>query len=233
MSLLSRLCNYGLDALLPRTCHGCGEILIEQEQSLCINCISHLPRSFFWHSPSDNPMVTRFAGQFRFLYAISFLIYSHDSTIASLIHDFKYRSFPQLARRLGQVMGDELSRSGFLSEIDYIVPVAQHWSRRMSRGYNQSEMIANGITDTSGIPTLNALHAVRRHRTQTRLSLQQRLANPRGAYCVPDPDQIADRHILLVDDVCTTGATIRAAALTINRDAPKTRLSILTLTATT
>lgn len=205
-----------LDVLFPPVCCGCGELLVEGEEHLCLDCVAHLPRSFYHLQPNDNQMIQRFAGLFPFVRATSWLLYSHGNIVSRLIHNFKYFNRPQLAARVGQLMADELIVSGFFNDIDAIVPMAQHWTRRMKRGYNQAEYLAEGIAQVTGLEVLDNLRAAKRHRTQTLVSLAERRTNPRGSFRVVHPEELTDRHILLIDDVCTTGATLTEAALTLH-----------------
>lgn len=208
-----------LDVLFPPVCSGCGDLLVEGEEYLCLDCLAHLPRSFYHLQPDDNPMIQRFAGLFPFVRATSWLLYSHGNIVSRLIHEFKYFNRPQVAARVGQLMAEELAINGFFNDIDAIIPMAQHWTRRMKRGYNQAEYLADGISQVTGLEVTDNLRAAKRHRTQTRVSLDERRTNPRGSFRAIRPEELAGRHILLIDDVCTTGATLTEAALTLHRAA--------------
>jgi len=137
--------------------------------------------------------------------------------LAQLIHDFKYRHFPGLAERLGEIMGTELLRSGFLYDIDAIVPIPMHRIKKARRGYNQTERLATGITRATDIPVCTLLKAARPHTTQTSKTLAQRRENVSNVFRLDHPGELVGKHILLIDDVCTTGATLTAAAETILR----------------
>lgn len=247
-----RLSNL-LDFIYPPSCHACGCALGPGERYICRSCLAALPRTMYHLSP-DNLMAARFAGVFPYVRASSHFFYSRDSVLASLIHDFKYRHFPGIAVRLGEIMGGELAVAGFLSDIDAIAPVPMHVVKRARRGYNQTEQIARGLSEVSGIPVISSLRASRPHKTQTSKSLAQRRDNVSGVFSVKNPLSLAGRHILLLDDVCTTGATLTAAAETLLRAVeevsgvggqsaatlvrgydpadPKLRISLLTLGAT-
>lgn len=221
-----------LDTLFPPRCLGCGTPLIDGEKYICLRCLSHLPRSFYHLRPDSNPMIDRFAGVIPFEKSSSLLLYSHNSLTGSIIQDFKYRGMPDLARRMGALMAEELTPSGFFSDIDRLMPMAQHWTRRLKRGYNQTEQLAIGISGVTGIPVAHNLRAYRRHKTQTRMSLTDRRANPRGSFMIRNPETLSGLHLLLLDDVCTTGATMLAAAETLLSAVPDCRISILTLAST-
>lgn len=219
------------DIVLPPECHICGEALLSGEKFICQPCFRALPRTHYHRRP-DNPVEMRFAGLFPFDRATSLFFYGADSRIASLIHDFKYRGFPSLGRHLGFLAGQELLYAGWLNDIDFVCPVPLHWWKRMIRGYNQSEEIAKGIAEACGIDLTLELAARRHHRTQTSMSEEQRRQNTRGIFRLRHPGRYAGKTILLVDDVCTTGATLTSAAEAILRAQPEARLVILTLATT-
>lgn len=177
-------------------------------------------------------MVTRFAGVVPFVHATGHFFYSHDGEMARLIHDFKYRQFKGIAIELGALMGRELITTSFLADVDAIMPVPIHIWRRTHRGYNQSEEIARGISDVTGIPVITNLSAAKPHRTQTNLNRAKRLANTSGIFQLQHPEQLAGKHIVILDDVCTTGATLLSAAEATHGAAPTARISLLSLAVT-
>lgn len=171
-------------------------------------------------------------GQFRYRAASGHFFYSKDSDIARLMHDLKYRHFKGLASYLGEIVAKELLPTGFLSDIDCIIPVPMHFLKKARRGYNQTEEIAKGISLISGIPVATNLKAVRSHRTQTALSLEKRLKNTENLFSVDYPEKLNNKNILLVDDVCTTGATLSSAARTLCDASTGVEVSLLTLGVT-
>ncbi|MDE6329932.1 MAG: ComF family protein [Muribaculaceae bacterium] len=220
-----------LDLLLPPTCHVCGHTLMPDERFLCRTCLISLPRTHY-HGRDANPVEMRLAGLLKFDCATSHFFYAPDSPLASLIHDFKYRNFPAVARRLGAVVGEELYLCGWLTGVDVICPVPLHWRKEMRRGYNQSRELALGISEASGIEVSSDLRAIRGHVTQTSLSHEERRRNTQGIFRLRHPERYAGRCILLLDDVCTTGATLFAAGEAILAAQPGARLRLLTLAAT-
>lgn len=234
MSLLSGLRSAigDIEALLfPPVCHVCGCSLLEGERFLCSGCSRRLPRTFH-HLRPMNPVEQRLAGQVDFLRAASWLFYSPDSVTARLIHDFKYRNYPGLAYRLGTLMASDLLESGFLDDAEVVIPMPLHWTKRMRRGYNQCEHIARGIASVAPLQISTLLKATRPHRTQTSLTHEQRHANTFGIFRLHHPQTIEGRGLLLIDDVCTTGATLISAATEINACLPDNPLTILTLAST-
>ena len=219
------------DFFLPRTCHLCGTVLNDTEEVFCVRCIETLPRSLYHLMPS-NPMERRFAGIVPFVRATGHFIYSRDSELAAAVHDMKYRRFPSVGRRLGEIVGEELDMTGFFSGADCIAAVPMHWWKKARRGYNQADYIAEGLGMATGLPVVKALEAVRSHKTQTSMTLEQRQANLEGSFRVSDPDALRSRGLVIVDDVCTTGSTLRALAGTVASAVPDCRLFLLSLCVT-
>ncbi|MDE7348028.1 MAG: hypothetical protein K2N48_14955 [Muribaculaceae bacterium] len=219
------------DFFMPRTCHICGCTLRESERVFCIRCIETLPRSLYHHMPL-NPMERRFAGIVPFVRATGHFIYSRNSDLAAAIHDMKYRQFPSVGRRLGEIAGEELHMAGFFSGADCVAGVPMHWWKQARRGYNQADFIAEGIALATGLPVVDVLEATRTHKTQTSMTLGQRMANLSGSFRVKDPDSLQGKGLVLVDDVCTTGSTLRVLASEVMTAVPDCRLYLLSLCVT-
>ncbi len=226
MSIVSNL----LDVLLPRRCHICESPLAPHESFACTHCLDRLPRSGYHRRPL-NPMEQRFAGIFPFDKATGFFLYSRESPLSQLVQDMKYRHFPAIGDMLGNLAASELFSTGFFSGIDMLVPVPMHFLKQARRGYNQTVRIASGVSSATGIPVAEALKACRPHTTQTSLTLEQRLANTADIFSVALPESVEGKGVLLIDDICTTGATITSAAETIWTAQPSS-LSILTIGVT-
>ena len=224
--LLTHLTNF----IFPPECHVCGAPLAPHERFACTHCLGMLPRTGY-HRRDLNPMEERFAGQFRFERATGHFFYTRDSALSKLIQDMKYRHFPAIGNMLGNLAASELYPTGFFSDTDVVVPVPMHFLKQAKRGYNQTHHIARGIGEATGLPVSTALRARRTHRTQTLLSREQRLENTSGIFKVTDTTPIEGKGVLLVDDVCTTGATLISAAEAIWKANPAT-LTIFTLGVT-
>lgn len=220
-----------IDFFFPRTCHLCGCRLRDSEDKLCVSCIESLPRSRY-HLMAHNPMERRFAGIVPFVRATGHFIYSRNSELANAIHDMKYRHFPSIGRRLGEIVGEELNMAGFFDGADYVAGVPMHWRKKAKRGYNQADYISEGVALGAGLEKIDVLKASRAHKTQTAMTLDQRQANLSGSFEVTDPDAIAGKGLVIVDDVCTTGATMRTLAAAISEAAPDCRLYLLSLCVT-
>lgn len=219
-----------LDVLFPRECHICGAPLAPHERFACSHCLSALPRTGYHRRPM-NPMEQRFAGIFPFERATGHFFYTRDSALSQLIQDMKYRRFPAIGDMLGKLAATELYPTGFLNDVDVIVPVPMHFWKQARRGYNQVERLCRGLSEGSGIPVANALKAIRGHKTQTSMTLEQRLNNTRGLFAVSLPNEIRGCHVLLVDDICTTGSTLTSAAETLWTANPSA-LSLFTIGVT-
>lgn len=212
-----------LDLIIPRVCHVCGQKLIDSEDFICHSCIQKLPVTHYenyWTNKSGpnsdlNPFEQRFAGQLPLGHGCAAFFYTRDSSLASLIHDFKYRGFSRLAVTLGRLGAATLKDSGLFAGVDILLPIPLHWRKQLKRGYNQTELIARGVSDITGIPVGKQLKAGKPHRTQTSLTSEQRIANTKGIFSLQNPGSLKGKHIMLIDDICTTGATLLSAGETV------------------
>lgn len=220
-----------LNIIYPAECHICGNALSPHERFICVPCIETLPRTGY-HRNRHNPMEERFAGQFPFVAATGHFFYSRDSSVARLIQDMKYRGFPSIGNKMGEIAGKELYISGFLNDIDIIVPLPMHFIKKARRGYNQTDMISEGIGQASGLPVVKALKMVRQRKTQTSLNQTQRLNNASNLFSPKTGVDLNNKGVLLVDDICTTGATLSSAAKTLTDSFPNIRLYLFTLGVT-
>ncbi|MCH5239136.1 MAG: ComF family protein [Muribaculaceae bacterium] len=219
------------DLLYPARCHLCGADLTPAERFVCIPCVESLPRTGY-HRSFRNPMESRFAGQFPFVTATGHFFYSRDSSLAELIQDMKYRNFPSIGNRLGEIAGEELFLTGFLSEIDCVVPLPMHYLKKAKRGYNQTDRIAEGICKASGLELIDALKMTRQRKTQTSLTATQRVNNATDLFAPRPKIDLNGRGVLLVDDICTTGATMGSAAKALTDAFPDIRLYLFALGVT-
>ena len=229
--MIRQYLNDLVNFIYPPDCHLCGNPIAPHEKFICTHCLSQLPRTGYHRQPK-NPMVDRFAGQFPFQRAAGHFFYSRDSALAQLIQDMKYRHFPGIGKVLGHLVGMELYSTGFFDGIDVITPVPMHFLKKARRGYNQTDAIAQGISEATGIPVRNLLKMKRMRKTQTALSREQRLNNALNLFTTTTSESMSGKGILLIDDVCTTGATLTGAATSITNKWPDCNLSLLTVAVT-
>ena len=223
-----KILQYVADLLFPRLCPVCGSELNAGERYVCARCMAELPRTGF-HSMEFNPMEQLFAGKVPVERATGYFFYERGSRHASILHSIKYYNQPQLGEWMGRQFAHEVAASGVFDAVDAIVPVPLHRSKLVQRGYNQSEYIARGISKVINRPVAKLLKAVKEHDTQTRKGRYERLVNMQNVFTVTDITAIAGRHLLLVDDVVTTGATLLTCAETLKQSVADVRISIATL----
>lgn len=219
---------YLTEIIFPRLCVTCGDKLIEQEQWICLHCLHHIPRTNFHFEP-ENRVAQLFYGRVKIEFATSFFYFSKGSKYQSLLHNLKYKGMKELGTEIGKQFGIDLLQSEDFSSVDVICPVPLHPQKEKKRGYNQSWWIASGIATQMQKPmSADNLKRVTATETQTRKTRFERWQNVEGIFELNDPEAFSGKHILLVDDVVTTGSTIEACAQAIlsKTDA---RVSIATL----
>jgi len=216
-----------LGLFYPRLCPACSEALYGNENILCLKCMSEFPRTNFQLDP-ENDMARLFWGRVMIRNAAAFFYYQKGSRYQNLIHEIKYFNQKQLGILLGRWFGDELTYTSFrMAEL--IHPVPLHAVKLKNRGYNQSEQIALGLSEALGIPLETTLiERVVNTDTQTRKTKYERWSNVEGIFRVTKPDRLKNKHVLLVDDVVTTGSTLEACAAPVLA-LEGTAVSILTL----
>lgn len=217
-----------LSLLFPRCCVVCGRPLAKGEECLCTMCNIELPRTDY-HLRKDNPVEKLFWGKVPLERATSFYFYRKGSDFRQILHQLKYGGQKGIGAIMGRYMAAELQQSGFFEGVDVILPVPLHKKKQQIRGYNQSEWIARGITAVTGIP-IDTEAVVRRKNTetQTRKSSLERWENVEGIFELHHAEALAGKHILIVDDVLTTGATAVECASCLT-GIEGIRISVLTL----
>ena len=199
-----------ISLLFPRLCYACGNYLLRNESLICTECYVVIPRTNY-HNEPDNPIEQLFWGRCMIEKAAAFSYYNKGSRIRNLIHNLKYKGIREIGNELGKIYGVTLKASGFMNDIDLIIPVPLHQSKKRIRGFNQSETISIGIGEAASLPVeIQSLIRVKVSATQTKKSRFERWTNVEGIFKVVNPETIAGKHILLVDDVITTGSTIEA-----------------------
>lgn len=222
-----------LDAILPDHCVVCGRELTKGEDYLCLHCHATFPRVRI-PDIHDNEIHKRLMAKGNEIdRGASLMIYRRESPYARLIHTAKYGGRQKLCRHLGKMIAQEFRDQGFFEGIDLIVPIPMHIFKKISRGYNQSEEVAAGIGAVTGIPVATDCLSARRHSTQTRKNAMQRLEAASDIFRLPHPGDWKDvGHILLVDDVITTGATMLACSRLLHDNIPGVKISVVSAALT-
>lgn len=247
------------DLILPRICISCGEKLLIDEKHMCMHCLADMPRTFFW-TARHNPMADRLnsliqseleskAGQISsewqrepYAYAVALFHYDGTSGYSSITRELKYQGNIGAGRYFSKMLGNRIRSCGWMNDIDLIVPVPLHSQRLRKRGYNQAEIIASEIATCLGVPMYgDFLVRTRKTASQATLEVEQKSANVSGAFQI-NPKAASNaaetfarsgrriRHILITDDVFTTGATAFACFQALREHLPPdVRISIATL----
>ena len=224
--------------LLPRECIVCGRQLVPREEMLCIWCAADLPLTYTWELPF-NIMANRFNEtlerarapdeQLEYAYAASLLYYHHENPYKRIPQVLKYEGNVKAGRWFAQILGTHMARAPHFANIDTVIPVPLHWARRFKRGYNQAQVIAEQLAKALGANLrTDVLRRRRRTSTQTHLDAEGRLNNIRGAFELRHA--FPCKHILIVDDTFTTGATLAECYMLLRRTlGPSVRISVATL----
>ena len=264
------------DIFLPRVCVVCGRRLSLEEKHICGDCLEDMPLTRF-HLLKHNPMADKFNSVIqkhletlwasgrsdvpyeRYAFATALFFYDTDNGYRHIPYQIKYHDNLRLGRHFGKMLGDEVSRTPWLQDVDMIIPVPLHWRRRWSRGYNQAEVIAREVALSIGAPLrTDLLKRTRYTKTQTQLSPDEKVTNVSRAFSASRPDDMLVatenmphgsgntpqkqegipvppngflcHHILLIDDVFTTGSTLCECFWALREEfPPSVRISVATL----
>ena len=212
----------------PHSCLLCKKTLIEGEQHICLNCLCDLPKTNY-HTNKGNPARALFSGYPQVNEVTAFLFFEKDGTAQKLIHSLKYNDNKELAEYMGRIAALELKEYGFGASIETIIPIPLHPGKEKKRGYNQSAYIAKGISSVYKCPTENKLlKRITDTKSQTRKSVYDRHVNVEKIFDLTDIEPLYGKHILLIDDVLTTGAT-SSACIEALLSAPDIKISIFSL----
>lgn len=227
MQILPEIGASFLHLLFPHLCAGCGSDNLDKKNTLCLRCMHALPETHF-ELHQNNPVEKKFWGRLPVTAATAHFYFTHESLVQQLIHQFKYKGNKELGLHLGRMMGIALGQS-YRFQPDALVPLPLFPNRERHRGFNQSEILCRGIAEELSIPILNnAISRPLRTETQTHKGRIERWKNIEGKFVLSDPGSVTGKHLLLIDDVITTGATIEACGTEILK-ADNTRLSVACL----
>lgn len=225
---MKKFFNNLLSFFYPRLCIGCGDALQQNEELLCLKCLVHLPETNY-HLEHDNPLRQIFAGRVPVREVASLLFFKKGNIVQNILHHLKYKGTKEVGKLLGNYYGEKLILEQRFQDIDYIIPIPLHPKKKKKRGYNQSEWIARGLSQGMKKPYLNdVLIRTQFTETQTKKSRFNRWENVKEVFTVQNEGQIRGKHLLLCDDVLTTGATMEAAIQEILKVSDVT-LSVVTL----
>lgn len=217
-----------ISLLYPRLCMLC-DAQVQKDDYMCISCENNLPATDY-HTLKENPVTEKFYGRVKIEFGTACYIFGTATKTQQLIHELKYNNKPKLGEYIGNMYGNQLKESPVFPKIDYVIPVPLHPMKKHQRGYNQSEAIAKGLSESLQIPVdTTTLIRTKYTKTQTRKSRANRMENVGSAFGVNPSEKLEGKHILLIDDVLTTGATLEACALTLLEHFPSLKISIVTM----
>lgn len=205
------------DLIYPPLCVSCGLMRPLDRHIFCLECLQQLPETGY-HLHEQNPFTSHFAGRVRLRAGASFLYFSRGGGTQRMLHQIKYNNQPDLITVIGRWYGRQLLQAPLWQGIDAVVPVPLHWKKQRKRGYNQSAVFGEAIADMINTPChARALLRITHDRSLTGMNRMQRIQTIGSAFAVAKPAQVKGKHILLVDDVLTTGATLEACALALEK----------------
>lgn len=212
MQLARDLKEAVLHFLFPHVCEGCGTDVLEQDHFLCLRCLSSLPKTDFHFYP-DNPVEKHLWGRLPVTAATAQYYFTKGSLMQHLMHQLKYRGNKELGVYLGRLMGHALKDSNRFRFVDALIPLPLFAAKERKRGYNQATVLCEGMAEVMGKPVLkDAVIRTAHTESQTKKNRIERWLNMEGRFDVVQPQKLEGKHVLLVDDVITTGATLEACA---------------------
>lgn len=209
MRIITQYLKDFFNLFFPDLCTVCNSHLVYQEQYICTKCLYNLPKTNY-HLEGDNPVSKLFWGRTKIEQATAYFSFSKGSDYQHMMHKFKYHGNKEIGYVLGKAFGNQIRQTAY-NEVDLVIPVPLHKSKLKKRGYNQSEWIGKGLAEGLQKPleTKAFIRAIATE-TQTRKSRYERWKNVEKIFQVTHKHKLEGKHILLVDDVVTTGSTLEA-----------------------
>lgn len=234
LSKSEKLQRFGDDLLglfYPRCCIECGRQLLTDSRLFCHVCLTDLPRCDFTDLPG-NRVEELFYGRVRIEAATSYFYFKKHGIVQNLMHQLKYKGRQDIGNWVGETLAMEMERSDRFDSIDLVIPVPLHPKKRRKRGYNQVSRFGQVLAGQLRVPfEEESLKRSRTGKSLTRKNRIERNESMRNAFCVANPENVLGRHILLVDDIITSGATLEACAQKI-LNLPNTRVSLASMAFT-
>jgi len=217
-----------LGLFFPNSCRLCGKTLHQQEEILCTTCFYKLAHTNF-QNEVENPVMDIFSGRLPLFSATAFLFFSKGGGTQQLIHKLKYKGNKEIGIHLGKLFGNQLNNSALFNKSTVLIPVPLHPRKEHKRGYNQSLMICEGIASRMNARVVpDVLYRKIHSSSQTKKSRYERWENVKDIFEINKGYRLEGKHVLLVDDVITTGATLEACGHKL-LEIPGIRLSIASL----
>lgn len=200
----------------PQNCVGCGRVVHRLDWSICLSCRTQLARTRF-ERHSINPTSKLLIGKCNFSAATSFFYYKKGNTVQQLIYALKYEGNTRIGKNLGEIIGQHLRKHTTYQQVDLVVPLPLHRSKKRLRGYNQCDSIAQGIATKMNVPFYSTgVKRIKQNSSQTQKGYFDRHKNVEGLFAVTQPTAFEGKSVLLIDDVITTGSTLAAFASSFN-----------------
>jgi ComF family protein len=214
-----------LSLFYPQLCAACDDLLQKGEDVICTRCRIMLPYTGY-QEVAENPVAKQFWGKVHLQGATAFFHFQRGEKVQHLIHRLKYEGRQDVGVCVGRICGAVISTAFPYSSVDFIIPIPLHRKKEKLRGYNQAACFSDGLSETMGVPSLShGMKRVKHTATQTRKSRFARYSNVNEVFEVTDQEKLIGKHILLVDDVITTGSTLSACAQVLLK-LPEVRVSI-------
>ncbi len=232
MQFLKSIINDTLHLFYPHICLGCGSDSLQEDNILCLRCITDLPHTNYAQHAS-NPIEQLFWGRVPLVAAHSEFYFAKESVVQTLIHQLKYKGNQEIGFYLGALMGKSLLNSNRFKNIDYLVPIPLYPEKERKRGYNQAAVICKGMSEVMNVPVLiGNVNRKRFTETQTKKHRTERWENVADSFTINDKAMMVGKSILLVDDVITTGATLEACCQSM-LEVDQLKLSLATISSAT